>query len=127
MPFTASPGGCTSCKLVSPCNNARRAGSQPREGDSTVSEQITPSAARLRRSASAQTQRKGAVAPCSWMPQESQVERCEHQDDSNIHCQPFPESVPEEHEIYTDYDGCHRHHVKHASYLSAHFNSWFNR
>jgi|HubBroStandDraft_4_1064222.scaffolds.fasta_scaffold1056585_1 hypothetical protein len=23
-----------------------------------------------------------------------------------------PESVSEEHEIYTDYDGCHRHHVK---------------
>ena len=28
----------------------------------------------------------------------------------------------EEHEIYTDYDGCHRHHVKHYSYLSAHFS-----
>lgn len=61
------------------------------------------------------------------MPQESQVERCEHQDDSNIHCQPFPESVSEEHEIYTDYDGCHRHHVKHDSYLSAHFSPRFNR
>ena len=34
---------------------------------------------------------KGCVTPCSWTPQESQVERCEHQDDSNIHCQPFPE------------------------------------
>src|SRR3984893_18463547 len=81
----------------------------------------------LRRSASAQSQQKGAVAPCSWTPQESQVERCEHQDDSNIHCQPFPESVSEEHEIYTDYDGCHRHNVKHDSYLSAHFSPWFNR
>src|ERR1700736_3974109 len=81
----------------------------------------------LRRSASAQSQRKGAVAPCSWTPQESQVEGCEHQDDSNIHCQPFPESVSEEHEIYTDYDGCHRHHVKHDSYLSVHFSPWFNR
>src|ERR1017187_3115047 len=67
---------------------------------------------------------KRAVAPCSWTPKESQVERCEHQDDSNIHCQPFPESVSEEHEIYTDYDGCHRHHVKHDSYLSAHFSSF---
>jgi hypothetical protein len=37
-----------------------------------------------------------AVAPCSWTPQESQVKRCEHQDDANIHCQPFPESVSED-------------------------------
>src|SRR5579864_4732334 len=63
-----------------------------------------------------------AIAPCSWTPEESQVESCEHQDNANIHCQPFPESVSEEREIYTDYDGCHRHHVKHDSYLSAHFS-----
>ena len=56
------------------------------------------------------------------MPEESEVESCEHQDNANIHCQPFPESVSEEHEIYTDYDGYHRHHVKHDSYLSAHFS-----
>src|SRR5712671_233290 len=74
------------------------------------------------RSASAQSQRKGTIAPCSWTPEESPVESCEYQDNANIHCQPFPESVSEEHEIYTDYDGCHRHHVKHDSYLSAHFN-----
>jgi hypothetical protein len=90
-------------------------------------QQITRLQRVLRRSASAQSQRKGAVAPRSWTPQKSQVERCEHQDDSNIQCQPFPESVSEEHEIYTDYDGCHRHHVKHVSYLSAHFSPWFNR
>jgi len=65
---------------------------------------------------------KSAFAPCSWMFQESKVERYEHQDDSNIHCQPFPESVSEEHDIYTDYDGYHRQHVKHYSYLSAHFD-----
>src|ERR1700731_1679393 len=67
-----------------------------------------------------------AIAPCSWTPDESQVESCEHQDNANIHCQPFPESVSEEHEIYTDYDGCHRHHVKHDSYLSAHFSLTYN-
>src|SRR5580704_4367402 len=72
-------------------------------------------------------QRDGAIPTDSWTPQESQVERCKHQDDSNIHCQPFPESVSEELEIYTDYDGCHRHHVKHDRYLSAQFQSWFNR
>jgi hypothetical protein len=63
----------------------------------------------------------GAIGPGSWTPEESQVESCEHQDNANIHCQPFPESVSEEHEIYTDYDGCHRHHIKHDSYLSAHY------
>jgi hypothetical protein len=63
-----------------------------------------------------------AFAPCSSTLQESEVESREHQDDSNIHCQPFPESVSEEHKIYTDYDGHHHHHVKHDSYLSAHFS-----
>jgi hypothetical protein len=33
------------------------------------------------------------------------------------------QSVSEEPEIYTDYNGYHRHHVKHDSYLSAHFSS----
>jgi hypothetical protein len=55
------------------------------------------------------------------MPEESEVESCEHQDNANIHCQPFPEMVSEEREIYTDYDGYHRRHVKHDGYLSAHF------
>ena len=59
--------------------------------------------------------------PCSWTPEESEVEGYEDQDDANIHCQPFPESVSEEREIYTDDDGYHRHHVKDVSYLSAHF------
>src|SRR5277367_2064529 len=82
---------------------------------------------RFRWSVLLERQRDRAIPTDSWTPQESQVERCEHQDDSNIHCQPFPESVSQEHEIYTDYDGCHRHHVKHDSYLSAYFQSWFNR
>jgi hypothetical protein len=56
------------------------------------------------------------------MPEESQIESSEHQDNANIHCQPFPELVSEEHEIYTDYDGGHRHHVKDYSYLSTHFS-----
>jgi hypothetical protein len=79
------------------------------------------------RSASAQSQRKGAIAPCSWAPEESQVQSCEHQGNANIHCQPFPESVSKEHEIYTDYDGCDCHQVKHDSYLSAHgsLRKWF--
>jgi hypothetical protein len=74
------------------------------------------------RSASAQSlQKKGAVAPCSWAPEESQIESCEHQDNANVRCQPFPESVSEEREIYTDYDGYHCHHVKRDSDLSTRF------
>jgi hypothetical protein len=33
------------------------------------------------------------------MPEESQVESSEHQDNANIRYQPFPESVSEEREI----------------------------
>jgi len=54
------------------------------------------------------------------MLEEYQVENNEHQDNTNIHYQPFPESVSEKHEIYTHYDGCHRQHVKHDGYLSVH-------
>jgi hypothetical protein len=64
----------------------------------------------------------GASDGSSWTREESQVESCEHQNNANIHHQPFPESVSEEHEIYTDYDGRHRHHVKHHGYRSAHFS-----
>jgi hypothetical protein len=62
------------------------------------------------------------AGPCSWAPKESQVKSYEHQDNAYIHCQPFPESVSKEREIYTDYDSGHHHHVKHASYLSTHFS-----
>jgi hypothetical protein len=62
----------------------------------------------------------GADDGSSWTPEKSQVESCGHQNNANIYHQPFPESISEEREIYTDYDGCHRHDVKHDSYLSAH-------
>jgi hypothetical protein len=56
------------------------------------------------------------------MPEESQVESKEHQNNANIRHQPFPESVSEEHEIYSDYNGCHRHHIEHRSYPFTHFS-----
>jgi hypothetical protein len=37
--------------------------------------------------------------------------------------QSFPESVSEERDIHTDYNGCHHHCVKHTSYLPAHFST----
>jgi hypothetical protein len=56
------------------------------------------------------------------MPEESQIESYEHQDYADVRCQPFPEPVSEEQEIYTDYDGYHRRDVKHYSDMSAHFS-----
>jgi hypothetical protein len=56
------------------------------------------------------------------MLQKSQVERYEHQDDSNIRHQPFPEPVPEEQDIYTDHDGYHQHYIKYDRCLSRHFS-----
>ena len=62
--------------------------------------------------------------PTTWLSsEESQVESSEYQDDADIHHQSFPESVSEERDIHTDYNGCHHHSVKHASYLSAHFST----
>jgi hypothetical protein len=58
------------------------------------------------------------------MSEESEVKSYERQDNANVHCQPFPQSVSEEREIYTDYDRYHRHQVKHVSYLSAHLISF---
>jgi hypothetical protein len=51
----------------------------------------------------------------SRMPEEFQVERSKDQDNANIHHQPFPESMSEEHDVYSDYNGCHGHHVKYDS------------
>jgi len=44
--------------------------------------------------------------------QESQVESREYEDDSYIHCQPFPEPVSEEQEIDGDDDGDHQRDIK---------------
>jgi hypothetical protein len=59
----------------------------------------------------------------SWTLQESQVESCEHQDNSYIHYQPFPEPVSEEQEIHSNYNGYHQRDVKYQSCLSSHFES----
>jgi hypothetical protein len=55
------------------------------------------------------------------MPEESQVESGEHQDDANVRYQPFPKAISEESKINTDDDGYHQHRVKHATCPTAHF------
>src|SRR3974390_3111459 len=67
--------------------------------------------------------RRGPLPWLSRKPEESQVESSEYQDDADIRHQSFPESVSEERDIHTDYNGCHHHSVKHASYLSVHFSA----
>ncbi|MGH8233264.1 MAG: hypothetical protein ACREPU_03575 [Rhodanobacteraceae bacterium] len=60
------------------------------------------------------------LAPRSWVPEKSEVESHKNQDDAEVDDQPFPKSMSEKHKIHADYNGCHRHHVNHHSYLSAH-------
>jgi hypothetical protein len=57
----------------------------------------------------------------SSTPEESQVESCEHQDNANVHYQPYPESVSEERKIHSAYDGCHCRYVKRDSDLPSLF------
>ena len=45
----------------------------------------------------------------SRMPQESEIERYEYQDNSYIHDKPLPEMSSEEQDIYDDDDGYHQH------------------
>ena len=56
------------------------------------------------------------------MLRESQIERPEHQDNSDVHHQPLPEPVPEEQEVHADHDRYEREHVKHEhdGCLSSH-------
>ena len=56
------------------------------------------------------------------MSQESEVECREHQNNANIHHQPFPELISEEREIHTDYNRSHCHNVKRETYVSDHFS-----
>ena len=56
----------------------------------------------------------------SWTLQEPQIERREHQDNSDVYYQPLPELVPEEQDVHADHDGYQREHVKHDGCLSSH-------
>ena len=71
---------------------------------------------------------KGSQQSCrpssdSWTAEETDVESREHQDDANVHGQPFPEVVSEERDIDTDNNRHHCHAIKHDSDLSAHFST----
>jgi hypothetical protein len=68
------------------------------------------------------TQPTGAGAPSSWALQESQVEGSNHQDNADIHHQPWPELMPEEQQIHDNDTGCHHQDAKHHIGIPGHFN-----
>src|SRR5262245_61759414 len=88
------------------------------------------SAVRLRRRLRLQTKRtftlestcRGAPS-LSWVFEESEVECCEHEDDSYVHREPFPEPVSEEQNIDRDDHGRHQGYVKRNGRLASHLNS----
>ena len=57
---------------------------------------------------------------CSRTLQEPEIERHEHQDNSDVYCQPRPELVPEEQDVHADHYAYHREHVKYGGCLSSH-------
>jgi hypothetical protein len=59
-------------------------------------------------------------ASSPWTLQESEIERREHKDNSDVHYQPLQELVPEEQDVHADHDGYQRDHVKHDGCLSSH-------
>ncbi len=56
----------------------------------------------------------------SWTLQEPQIERPEHQNNSDVCYQPLREVVPEEQDVHADHDGYERERVKHDGCLSSH-------
>jgi hypothetical protein len=56
----------------------------------------------------------------SWTLQKPQIDRREHQDDSDVYYQPLPELVLEEQDVHADHDGYQHEHVKRDGCLSSH-------
>ena len=52
--------------------------------------------------------------------QERQIERPEHENNSDVHYQPRPEPVAEEQDVHADHDDYQREHVKHNGCLISH-------
>jgi hypothetical protein len=56
----------------------------------------------------------------SRTPEEPEIKGHEHQDNSDVYCQPFPELVPEEQDVHADHDGHQREDVKRGYCMSSH-------
>jgi hypothetical protein len=53
------------------------------------------------------------------VPQKAHVERCEDQNDADIHDQAFPKMIPEKQVIHAHYDGGHDYDVHNGNPHSA--------
>lgn len=62
----------------------------------------------------------GPDQPHLPLPQEPQIEGCEHQHDADVHEQPFHESMSEEQDIQTHDNDDHGHNEEHANDRSCH-------
>jgi hypothetical protein len=49
-------------------------------------------------------------------------EGCKHQDNANIHHQPFPEPISKEEKIHTNDNGYHQQSDKHGRHALCHFH-----
>jgi hypothetical protein len=63
-----------------------------------------------------------AGALSSRVFQESQIEGCNHQNNADIHDQPFQELMPKEQQIYDNDTGSHYQNAKHHIGIPWHFN-----
>jgi hypothetical protein len=61
-------------------------------------------------------------APQSWAFDESEIKRCEYQDDAHIHRQPLPQPVPEEQHIGRDHHDHHQGYVERNRRVASHPN-----
>jgi hypothetical protein len=53
---------------------------------------------------------------------ESQIEGCKHQDNADVHYQSFPESIPKEEQIHTNYNGYQHPNVKPDKHILCHLS-----
>jgi hypothetical protein len=64
------------------------------------------------------------VALGSYVLEESHIERREHQNNADIHHQPFPESVPKEKYVHGNDNGYQRGKIKHNRHVLRHLSTW---
>ncbi len=62
----------------------------------------------------------GAAGDSLWVLEESQIKGCKHQDNADVHYQPFPESILKEQQVYTNDNGNQHRNVKHDRHVPRH-------
>jgi 1,2-phenylacetyl-CoA epoxidase PaaB subunit len=65
-------------------------------------------------------QPRGPAADSLWVLEESQIKGSKHQDNADVHYQPFPESILKEQQVYTNDNGNQHRNVKHDRHVPRH-------